>query len=319
MRGYGLAWLGIAMELFENQEVVNLTMSPEEWAQLRKAYQAAWFFIRDATKNSIPTGRTFGRGLAPEVELEDLRDRVRQLESKTSGIEQNYVTEVGFEDLIGRVRRLESQTRFESTEDDARLRDLEATATKALDRLSVLREELSDAARRISKLEDRLERSAGDDMAQPWEVWAEIQMDKFAAGMRQLSEQGNADRDRVNNVYADISALLDRRELKSDVSSRLYSTPPTHASSFAKGADHGLEIAVMGARSYMAGHFSEATIGGVVQAIRDGKEKVFSPIGMDLSMSFPTHSFAFDAGDRRRCSFTVGTTRCNRTRSEHSD
>jgi len=288
LRGYGLAWLGIAMELFENQEVVNLTMSPEEWAQLRKAYQAAWFFIRDAAKNSIPTGRTFGRGLAPEVELEDLRDRVRQLESKTSGIEQNYVTEVGFEDLIGRVRRLESQTQFESTEDDARLRDLEATATKALDRLSVLREELSDAARRIEALESKVD-------------WVQ-------------ESGGEAQRLTERRVEA-----IERRELKGDVSSQLYSTPPTHASSFAKGADHGLEIAVMGARSYMAGHFSEATIGGVVQAIRDGKEKVFSPIGMDLSMPFPTHSFAFDAGDRRRCSFTVGTTRCNRTRSEHSD
>lgn len=234
----------IGMNLFEGKQV-TLTMSHEEWAQFQRGYEAAWYFIRDVVEKSTPTGRTFGRGLALEIELEDLRDRVR---------------------------RLESQTEFETSEDDARIKKLEQD-------VSALINGHNKGIERISKLED--ERRAHKS--------------EFFANLYGMSPTGREHEFRV--------------------------VPETHASSFEKGADHGLETAVLRVRRYMTGHFSEATIGGVVQAIREGEDK--APV-LDPERDVITdHAFRFQSGgifDKTRCSYRKNHRGqpCGMLKSDHS-
>src|ERR1041384_322714 len=128
------------MRVFEGSEEVVIGMSPEEWAELRRAYQSAWFFLRNAVKESIPTGRTVGKRPLDEVHsaeeiqndrishlarrLTDETTRINALRNMLHEVRDNYVPQDSFEDLVGRIRRLESQTQFETSEDDARIKDL---------------------------------------------------------------------------------------------------------------------------------------------------------------------------------------------------
>jgi len=68
--------------------------------------------VQEIAEDELPTAK----------EWQALVDRISQIENQ-------YVTTPGFQDLIDRVRRLESQTKFETSEDDARIKALEHKAS----------------------------------------------------------------------------------------------------------------------------------------------------------------------------------------------
>jgi hypothetical protein len=53
---------------------------------------------------------------------------------------------------------------------------------------------------RVAKLEQRLQRDAGDGMAQNWEDWAEQQFNKWAAALHELQHEAIVDRERMARI-----------------------------------------------------------------------------------------------------------------------
>lgn len=99
-----------------------------------------------------------GSATVPGMEraIEAIADRMRLMEERMAMVEDQYVTEAGFNDLIGRVRRLETQTEFETSEDDANIRDLARRVSAG--RWPTV-EDWTSMTERMSQFADRLDRA----------------------------------------------------------------------------------------------------------------------------------------------------------------
>lgn len=234
-----------------------------------------------------PEGRTFGRGLSPEVELEDLRDRVR---------------------------KLESQTEFETSEDDDRIKAIERRLNKLeatgdprygplVERINLEVERIDALASKVGWIQEAgasAQRETDRQIAELFNRAGEAtrRLDDLA---RRLSDETT----RVNALRAMHHELADKtllpEPLKSGNSSAWdrslrMSEQDVWSAGYAEGKKTAtnlfrrynprafediiagaLEEAASRVKRYMSNHFSEATINAIVLEVKNQSPAVMVP------------------------------------------
>jgi len=262
-------------------------MSPAEWAQLRRSYSAAWFFIRDAVDNSLPAGRIFGSKPADGENLakpqgfcvdEKFRHRIAELEERIRTIEEDEES-VATHNLMTRLEELEG--------DNADLKRWKEVALASFEGISA----------RLERLEHR-------DNGEPFNDWLDRQFEKLGMALRGY-ERRIGYLERIGDEFQnDISKRF--RTIENSLTS--YGVPivgeiplpPTQ-----------LDEAVARVKDYMEHmDFDEDTIGGVVRMVRG------ETYGGRLRLG---HLFRFNAPDRRHCSYRPNHrgNPCGKLASEH--
>jgi len=360
------------MDVMMSKGQVVLTMTPEEWNQLKSRNAP----LRHAVLKSVrDEDRTFGGGQLDEgnelkvleqrlealgrlvgSEFSETRIQAGKLESRISNFErrlsdevttvnamrvvvheirENYVTEVGFQDLISRIRRIEEEPRFDHRQ--------------VLERITAL----ENGSRLVGtgSLGDITEAQAGLRSRMDWiqETQAEVQNAierRLTSIENELTGVLTKPVDMVH-TEAEIQAIKER--IKTEPM-KVLSEPVRYLSD-----EQTLNVAERRIREAMNGHFSEATIGGVVRALR-GEEDPFrvgaviqkvvdhtfwptqkggegpwicgwtnnlteSMCGLpnEQHLKIADHAFRPTASDRRHCSYRVGHgQRCDRPQSDHT-
>lgn len=233
--------------------------------------------------------------------------------------------------LKARVTRLEDQTHFETSEDNARLRDL----AQRIHNLDQVAGDQSDALIQLReflvRLEKRFDRpSAGDEPSEPWEVWAGRQLEKMGSA---LGDHGR----RLDSVEEVLARMLQskeeaRVERKRKLFSELYSSSSSETirnaenqkyfeDGYQAGKIDALDEVNHRVQKYMSSRFSMGTIAGVVQAIRLSQltpSGGFSEVDGVVKPQYVTdHVFRSNGSDRRHCSKITELGVCGRTAGEH--
>jgi hypothetical protein len=110
----------------------------------------------------------------------------------------------------------------------------------APNQIKALRTAVNELQSAVASIRSQQGFMLGEGHGEPFEVWCRRQLSKMAIGLRDLSDQGNSDRDRLNQVIGQVSAL----------ESPVF-TGPTAARLFTDNASMPTGTAVAGMENYM--------------------------------------------------------------------
>lgn len=216
---------------------------------------------------------------------------------------------------------------------------------------------------RIAKLEHRLERGDDpDDETEPFEVWTDRQLSKMGVALteiHQILRQLSSKTDRLelfdkqtDEAYERLQNQFGERLVEVEGALRDYGIPLVTGKTAQFAELYGmtptgrvtipgpgvtvemnvasiLDEAAVRVTGYMAQHFSEATIRGVVRAVKGLRSEIGDPpLGEEQSRAWSgpprelitDHSFRSASPDRRHCSYVRNReeNRCGRSRAEHA-
>lgn len=250
-----------------------------------------------------PEGRTFGKGqLDEDNELAVLRQRLEALGSLVGSEISGLRGQIG-ERLLERVTALENGSRLVGT--GGLIADI-------MDRLSRL------------ETEPRLDRIKGLESKVNWiqETSAEVQ-DGIERRLASIENElaGILSKPLIAPVELNDSEMETIKQRIKTEPMQVLPEPmePTEFLERARGVEkQTLNTAEDRIRRAMTGHFSVATIAGVVRALR-GEADPFKVGGWAGPPLITDHAFRFNTLDRKHCSYRKDRgEKCGRLRSEHS-
>jgi hypothetical protein len=226
------------MDIVEEIDQVVITMSPDEFATFRRTYQSAWNFVRHAFMKALePQGRTFG-GSAEKTVVMGNFDELKDSESKRR-----------IEALESKVSWIQESAGEAQNEIERRVADLEGHITEM---------GFEALIGRVRRLEAQTQFETSEDDA------------RIKALERQIVDiEGH-----VVKLAMDLSEVTDRLDTYGvPVVGRPKDVSPIEFLKRARGIEkQTLNTAEDRVRRYMAGHWSHASVEGVVAALRGGVE-----------------------------------------------
>ena len=293
------------MDVQEVEDEVVITMSSEEFSELKERFSGAWNFIRRAVKES---GRVYGKAVAGDFEAEVIRGRIGKLEQSRANLYSQLET-------LAREHGL----RLQQLEDPMK-RSFDPEKVRAIDgRVNELMTLLHEVIDRVKRLETQTEFETSEDS------------NRISDLARRLNELKDRTQVEIESILAGHGGRLQQIEDRIDafgVTPVVSRPSPVEFLERARGVEkQALDAAEDRVRRYMTGHWSTASVEGVIRSLRRTQMAPGGVVGYDDNLQLQEfsarpikdHSFQYSSPDRRHCSYRGNPEdkKCGLLQSEH--